>query len=841
MKIRNKTLAILGITFVFLLFFLMITTEQIMGNSFQQLEEKDTAENVARAVEALDTKTNTLSLMARDYGAWDDTFYFVQGENEGYVNETLSPSIVANLETNMILFYDSSRNLYYETGVNIQSVEEESISPSIIEYITESDILFSPSGKQHIYGIINSPEGPLLIASHPITKAQDEENVAGTIIFARYLDDSLIEELEDTTRMSLNVETLSNDEVALHPVGYDSGQENTVSYNRINKTTIVGTTIMEDIYDKPALTLNVEVPREIYLQGRSTRYYVFSAILVIGLIYGFVLNLSLERSVISRLFLLSKNLTKITEKGSLSSRVEIGGDDELNDLAENINYMLQSLEDKENVIKTLNILESSLESIDLGIMVVDMNSNMIMNQKFIDMWEVDVILMAENDASKVLEYIISTTSQNDEKISKMEQLQTASKRERITLNLKNGKIYDWYVGSIFHNETVVGTMYCTTDITDSVKLQTIEHENRHRLETIFSNIISGVILIDSKTRTIVDVNPIAEELIGLPKEQIIGHLCHNFICPAEKGKCPITDMGSTVDRSERVLIDKDGKKIPILKSVIPVKLSGKDHLIESFVDLTKIKEAEKSLIQAKIAAETANRAKSEFLTTMSHELRTPLNSIIGFSDLLLLGGAGETTDIQKKFLDNISTSGKNLLSIINGILDISKIEAGKMELNYELFNLYSTMDELKQLIKPLADKKGITVEFNRDEKPEKIYADRIKLKQILFNIASNSIKFTPKGGKVTISVAQAHDKIQFVVKDTGIGISEENKEKIFAPFTQLDSSLSRFYEGTGIGLFLVKQFVEMHGGKIWFESEVGKGTVFAFELPLKNETSADPK
>lgn len=201
MKIRNKTLAILGITFVFLLFFLMITTEQIMGNSFQQLEEKDTAENVARAVEALDTKINTLSLMARDYGAWDDTFYFVQGENEGYVNETLSPSIVANLETNMILFYDSSRNLYYETGVNIQSVEEESISPSIIEYITESDILFSPSGKQHIYGIINSPEGPLLIASHPITKAQDEETVAGTIIFARYLDDSLIEELEDTTRM----------------------------------------------------------------------------------------------------------------------------------------------------------------------------------------------------------------------------------------------------------------------------------------------------------------------------------------------------------------------------------------------------------------------------------------------------------------------------------------------------------------------------------------------------------------------------------------------------------------------------------------------------------------
>lgn len=171
MKIRNKTLAILGITFMFLLFFLMITTEQIMGNSFERLEEKETSENVARAVEALDTKIDTLNLMARDYGAWDDTFYFVQGENDGYINETLSPSIITNLETNMILFYDSSRDLYYATGVDIKSAEEKKISSSMIEYITESDVLFSPSGKQRIYGIINSPEGPLLIASHPITKA----------------------------------------------------------------------------------------------------------------------------------------------------------------------------------------------------------------------------------------------------------------------------------------------------------------------------------------------------------------------------------------------------------------------------------------------------------------------------------------------------------------------------------------------------------------------------------------------------------------------------------------------------------------------------------------------
>ncbi len=356
------------------------------------------------------------------------------------------------------------------------------------------------------------------------------------------------------------------------------------------------------------------------------------------------------------------------------------------------------------------------------------------------------------------------------------------------------------------------------------------------LKTVFYSIISGVVLIDTETHVIVDVNPVAEEMIGLPKEKIIGNLCHNFICPAQHGKCPITDLGLSVDKSEKILINKNGKKIPILKSAIPATILGKKYLVESFVDLTKIKEAEQSLIQAKIAAETANRAKSEFLATMSHELRTPLNSIIGFSNIMIKGDAGKLDDMQIKFLGNIHTSGRNLLSLINNILDLSSIEAGKMELNYEFFGVAITINEVKQLVSPFADKKGIKMEFSSDGHFEKMFADRIRFKQILFNLTINAIKFTPSGGKITISAHLVDNMAQFAVMDTGIGISEENQEKLFQPFMQLDSATDRRYDGAGLGLSLVKRFVEMHQGRIWIESEIGKGTAVIFELPLQPNT-----
>jgi signal transduction histidine kinase len=228
--------------------------------------------------------------------------------------------------------------------------------------------------------------------------------------------------------------------------------------------------------------------------------------------------------------------------------------------------------------------------------------------------------------------------------------------------------------------------------------------------------------------------------------------------------------------------------------------------------------------------ETASRHKSEFLANMSHELRTPLNAIIGFSEVLSERMFGEVNDKQAEYLADILESGRHLLSLINDILDLSKIEAGRMELEPSEFDLPGAIENTLILVRERAQRREIALGHTLDARLGTFRGDERKVKQVLLNLLSNALKFTPEGGRIDVRAALENGAAEISVTDTGVGIAAEDQATVFEEFRQVGSAAKKA-EGTGLGLAISRKFVELHGGRIWVTSELGKGSTFAFTLP----------
>ena len=269
-----------------------------------------------------------------------------------------------------------------------------------------------------------------------------------------------------------------------------------------------------------------------------------------------------------------------------------------------------------------------------------------------------------------------------------------------------------------------------------------------------------------------------------------------------------------------------------------VKDLGKDEIGQLASAFNNMGEQLEKTTVSRNHFEEISKAKSQFLSSMSHELRTPLNAIIGFSEVLRDESFGELNNKQKEYIGDIWTSGKHLLSLINDILDLSKVEAGKMELELDQVNIPLLLQGSLTMIKEKAEKHGIELKLNIDKKVLDIAADERKVKQIIYNVLSNSVKFTPQGGSITITVQEKdRDNILISIADTGIGIEDKDKHKVFEEFQQIDSTYSRQYAGTGLGMPLSKKMVELHHGKMWFESKgKNKGTCFYVLLPKSQES-----
>ncbi|NTW88072.1 MAG: hypothetical protein HGB26_02880 [Desulfobulbaceae bacterium] len=265
-------------------------------------------------------------------------------------------------------------------------------------------------------------------------------------------------------------------------------------------------------------------------------------------------------------------------------------------------------------------------------------------------------------------------------------------------------------------------------------------------------------------------------------------------------------------------------------------------LEERTKELILAKVQQQKLAESNRRLEEASRAKSDFLANMNHELRTPLNAVIGFSEVLLDRMFGPINEKQQTYVTNILSSGKHLLSLIDDILDLSKVESGFMELELTVFSLRETIESSLGLFKEKALKGGIRLNMNfAPQDDAHIEADEGKLKHILFNLLSNAVKFSPAGGSVDLSVEKDGYVYEFTVADTGIGIRGEDIPKLFRAFTQLESVYTKEYEGSGLGLALTRKLVELHGGRIWVESTFGVGSSFHFTIPQAQTIDKEPQ
>jgi PAS domain S-box-containing protein len=383
----------------------------------------------------------------------------------------------------------------------------------------------------------------------------------------------------------------------------------------------------------------------------------------------------------------------------------------------------------------------------------------------------------------------------------------------------------------------------------SGELEVHVQERTAEVQDLYDNAPTGYHSLDSEGRFI-KINQTELSWLGYREEEMMGRPFLDFVTVQSihtfQRNFPVFKQRGWINNLEFEMIRKDGSTFPVLVNATAIRDSQGNYLMSrsTVIDNTDRKKAEIALLISRdelriayAALEKASRAKDEFLANMSHELRTPLNGILGMSEILLEGLRGPLNERQKKLVHAIDDSGRHLLSLINDILDLSKIEAGQMEIHPEPVSVNNVCLESLAFVRESAVKKGLIIDFQPDPVVTTILADKRNLKQILINLLNNAVKFTPSSGKVILAVRanQARDAIDLSVSDTGIGISAADLQRLFQPFTQVDSSLTRQHEGTGLGLALVKRLTEQHGGGISVTSEEGQGSCFTVSLPWQQK------
>jgi PAS domain S-box-containing protein len=571
---------------------------------------------------------------------------------------------------------------------------------------------------------------------------------------------------------------------------------------------------------------------------------LFTALLILAIIVllSFVLALHFQRYISMPILRLAHKASEISKDQNYKTKIEKTSNDEIGLLYDRFNHMLMAINTREqerddatmalirSEEKFRNIFNFSLD----GILVTTMDGTILEASKMAgDIFELPANEVFGKNVSELM-----PEAYLRQRVSILRNLEAKGEYTFVTryTNKLGKKLHLEFSSKIINHDGNKSILSLIRDISKRVKADEALRESEERYKKLVENFPSAIAL--HRDGKIVFVNDgIKSTLMGSAKKDFIGMDFMSLVPDSNKDAIntyfqSTLDSNTTSPAIEVKLKKLSGEIIDVELSSIPLFFGKQKTLLTVFKDISSRKQIEEELVVALKQAEESDKLKSSFLANMSHEIRTPMNGIIGFADLLNKENI-DKSDI-RRYVDIIKSSADRLLNIINDIIDISKIEAGVINLTIETFDLEKLIVDIYQFFLPQAERKGIVFNLNRSNKRHILNTDKSKLSQILTNLVSNALKFTSEGFiEMGYRIDDLDNSIELYVKDTGIGIPKEQLKSIFERFRQADHYLHDFKEGTGLGLSICKGFTDALGGTIWVESEVEKGSTFYFEIPME--------